>query len=82
MQLSGPREDAMAYADWVKADERFSPTYIQVSPSPRGHAFPRLKLRYKPSLVQVRYFCNPGTFDISFLIMPRWEAFFSIRNSF
>lgn len=52
-QLSGPKEDAMAYAEWVKADERFAPTYIQVSPSPRGHAFPRLRLRYKPSLVQV-----------------------------
>lgn len=56
MQLSGPREDAIAYANWVKEDERFSPTYIQVSPSPRGHAFPRLKLRYKPSLVQVSKF--------------------------
>jgi predicted sulfurtransferase len=53
VQFSGPREDAMAYANWVKEDERFSPTYIQVSPSPRGHAFPRLRLRYKPSLVQV-----------------------------
>uniref|UniRef100_A0A7I4BHF6 Rhodanese domain-containing protein n=1 Tax=Physcomitrium patens TaxID=3218 RepID=A0A7I4BHF6_PHYPA len=52
-QLSGPRKDAMDYANWVKEDERFAPTYIQVSPSPRGHAFPRLKLRYKPSLVQV-----------------------------
>jgi len=26
---------------------------VQTSPALAGHAFPRLKLRYKPSLVQV-----------------------------
>ena len=67
MQFSGPREDAMAYANWVKEDERFSPTYIQVSPSPRGHAFPRLKLRYKPSLVQVsKIYYLSDAFDVTF----------------
>lgn len=52
-QYSGPQEDVMAYAEWVKEDPRFSSLYVQVSPSFGGHAFPRLKLRYKPSLVQV-----------------------------
>lgn len=32
---------------------------VQTSPALTGHAFPRLKLRYKPSLVQVR---NPSCF--------------------
>jgi hypothetical protein len=54
VQLSGPRVDAMAYAEWVKKDPRFSSIFIQVSPCLHHHAFPRLKLRYKPSLVQVR----------------------------
>jgi hypothetical protein len=44
----------MAYAEWVKKDPRFSSIFIQVSPCLHHHAFPRLKLRYKPSLVQVR----------------------------
>jgi hypothetical protein len=43
----------MAYAEWVKKDPRFSSIFIQVSPCLHHHAFPRLKLRYKPSLVQV-----------------------------
>lgn len=30
---------------------------VQTSPAVTGHAFPRLKLRYKPSLVQVCYPC-------------------------
>lgn len=54
VQLSGPQVDAMAYAEWVKKDLRFSSIFIQVSPCLHHHAFPRLKLRYKPSLVQVR----------------------------
>lgn len=49
---SGPAEDALAYAEWLKHDERFSDILVQTSPSLYGHAFPRLKLRYKPSLVQ------------------------------
>ncbi|XP_014753723.1 rhodanese-like domain-containing protein 8, chloroplastic isoform X2 [Brachypodium distachyon] len=52
-QYSGPRKDAMAYADWLRRDHRFSDILVQVSPAPCGHAFPRLKLRYKPSLVQL-----------------------------
>ncbi|XP_037466269.1 rhodanese-like domain-containing protein 8, chloroplastic isoform X1 [Triticum dicoccoides] len=52
-QYSGPRKDAMAYADWVRKDRRFSDILIQISPALSGHAFPRLKLRYKQSLVQL-----------------------------
>ncbi|XP_078440686.1 rhodanese/Cell cycle control phosphatase superfamily protein [Wolffia australiana] len=52
-QYSGPRVDAMAYVDWVKQDHRFCDVLVQISPSPAGHAFPRLRLRYKPSLVQL-----------------------------
>jgi len=51
--LSGPHKDAVAYADWVKEHHRFSDMLVQTSPSVTGHAFPRLKLRYKPSLVQL-----------------------------
>ncbi|KAH7289183.1 hypothetical protein KP509_31G062300 [Ceratopteris richardii] len=52
-QYSGPYDDVVAYANWVKEDARFASLYTQISPSFDGHAFPRLKLRYKPSLVQV-----------------------------
>ncbi|MQM07325.1 hypothetical protein Taro_040165, partial [Colocasia esculenta] len=51
-QYSGLREDALAYAEWLKEDDRFSGILIQISPTLRGHAFPRLKLRYKPSLLE------------------------------
>ncbi|XP_022144428.1 rhodanese-like domain-containing protein 8, chloroplastic [Momordica charantia] len=52
-QYSGPLKDALAYANWLREDPRFSDILIQVSPSINGHAFPKLKLRYKPSLVQL-----------------------------
>ncbi|KAF8708859.1 hypothetical protein HU200_030251 [Digitaria exilis] len=52
-QYSGPRKDAVAYADWVKMDHRFCDMLVQTSPALTGHAFPRLKLRYKPALVQL-----------------------------
>ncbi|VFQ83986.1 unnamed protein product [Cuscuta campestris] len=53
-QYSGPKKDALAYVDFVKEDQRFSDILVQTSPSLYGcHVFPRLKLRYKPSLVQV-----------------------------
>lgn len=51
-QFSGPSRDALAYVEWLREDHRFPNILIQMSPSPIGHAFPRLKLRYKPSLVQ------------------------------
>lgn len=52
MQYSGPSKDALEYVRWVREDLRFSDILVQISPAPNGHAFPRLKLRYKPSLVQ------------------------------
>ncbi|XP_010277321.1 PREDICTED: rhodanese-like domain-containing protein 8, chloroplastic isoform X3 [Nelumbo nucifera] len=52
-QYSGPSRDALAYIDWLKEDKRFSDILVQISPALNGHAFPRLKLRYKPSLVQL-----------------------------
>lgn len=53
-QLSGPGEEALQYAKWVEDQPPFRGMYLQVSPAPAGHAFPRLNLRYKPSLVQVQ----------------------------
>ncbi|GJP36018.1 hypothetical protein CLOM_g20559 [Closterium sp. NIES-68] len=52
-QLSGPASHVLEYADWVRSDPRFALVPLQLSPSPIGHAFPRLRLRYKPALVQV-----------------------------
>ncbi|KAM0061626.1 putative Rhodanese-like domain, rhodanase, Rhodanese-like domain superfamily [Helianthus debilis subsp. tardiflorus] len=52
-QYSGSSEDALAYASWIKKDERFKDILVQVSSPVQRHAFPRLKLRYKPSLVQM-----------------------------
>ncbi|XVF53690.1 hypothetical protein PTKIN_Ptkin05aG0119000 [Pterospermum kingtungense] len=52
-QYSGPSRDAFAYVEWLKEDERFSDILVQTSPALNGHAFPKLKLRYKPSLVQL-----------------------------
>ncbi|KAK6153229.1 hypothetical protein DH2020_012868 [Rehmannia glutinosa] len=54
-QYSGPSKDALAYVEWVKEDHRFSDILVQISPAINGHAFPKLKLRYKPSLVQASY---------------------------
>ncbi|XP_021714731.1 rhodanese-like domain-containing protein 8, chloroplastic [Chenopodium quinoa] len=50
-QFSGPSKDAMSYVKWLRDDQRFTDILVQISPS-SGHAFPRLKMRYKPSLVQ------------------------------
>ncbi|XP_016449400.1 rhodanese-like domain-containing protein 8, chloroplastic isoform X3 [Nicotiana tabacum] len=52
-QYSGPKKDALAYVSWVREDLRFSDVLVQISPASNGHTFPRLKLRYKPSLVQL-----------------------------
>ncbi|XP_028779443.1 rhodanese-like domain-containing protein 8, chloroplastic [Neltuma alba] len=52
-QYSGPSKNALAYVEWLRQDDRFSDILVQISPSLKGHAFPRLKLRYKPSLVQL-----------------------------
>ncbi|OEL19298.1 Rhodanese-like domain-containing protein 8, chloroplastic [Dichanthelium oligosanthes] len=68
-QYSGPRKDAVAYADWVKKDHRFCDMLVQTSPALTGHAFPRLKLRYKPSLVQF----EGGRLDLP-LLDPKMRA--------
>ncbi|KAJ9546067.1 hypothetical protein OSB04_025774 [Centaurea solstitialis] len=51
-QYSGPSEDALAYVSWLKEDERFRDILVQISSPIHRHAFPRLKLRYKPSLME------------------------------
>lgn len=53
LMLSGPSKDALAYVEWLREDFRFSDILVQISPALNGHAFPKLKLRYKPSLVQL-----------------------------
>lgn len=52
-QYSGPSKDALLYVEWLREDDRFSHMLVQISPALNGHAFPKLKLRYKPSLVQL-----------------------------
>ncbi|WCJ34755.1 tRNA uridine(34) hydroxylase [Euphorbia peplus] len=52
-QFSGPSKHALSYVEWLKEDSRFSDILVQISPACNGHAFPKLKLRYKPSLVQL-----------------------------
>ncbi|KAM3702965.1 hypothetical protein ACJW31_04G062400 [Castanea mollissima] len=52
-QYSGPAKDALLYVEWLREDDRFSDMLVQISQAINGHAFPKLKLRYKPSLVQL-----------------------------
>lgn len=52
-QYSGPPKDALAYVKWLREDHKFWNILFQISPALNGHAFPRLKLHYKPSLVQL-----------------------------
>lgn len=47
------------YINMVHAKMQVSDILVQVSPALTGHAFPRLKLWYKQSLVQV---CNACSF--------------------
>ncbi|KAL3724924.1 hypothetical protein ACJRO7_030003 [Eucalyptus globulus] len=51
-QYSGPLADARSYFEWLREDDRFSDILIQISPALSGHAFPKLKVQFKP-LVQV-----------------------------
>lgn len=86
MQYSGPSNEALSYVDWLRKDDRFFDILVQISPAPSGHAFPRLKLRYKPSLVQVSYMLLslfPSLYRISFdlLMSFSWiQAVFSIKK--
>ncbi|KAL3618103.1 Rhodanese-like domain-containing protein 8, chloroplastic [Castilleja foliolosa] len=68
-QYSGPSKDALAYVEWVKQDHKFSDILVQISPAINGHAFPKLKLRYKPSLVQL----EEGTSHLA-LVDPSMRA--------
>ncbi|KAK4844893.1 hypothetical protein QYF36_025763 [Acer negundo] len=52
-QYSGPSKDALAYVEWLREDEKLFDVLVQISRAQNGHAFPKLKLRYKPSLVQL-----------------------------
>jgi hypothetical protein len=54
-QYSGPSKDALAYVEWLKGDDRFSDLLVQMSPAMNRHAFPKLKLQNKPSLVQASH---------------------------
>ncbi|XP_030541189.2 rhodanese-like domain-containing protein 8, chloroplastic isoform X2 [Rhodamnia argentea] len=51
-QYSGPLADARSYFKWLREDDRFSDILIQISPALSRHAFPKLKVQFKP-LVQV-----------------------------
>ncbi|KAF8014612.1 hypothetical protein BT93_H0430 [Corymbia citriodora subsp. variegata] len=51
-QYSGPLADARSYFEWLREDDRFSDILVQISPALSGHAFPKLKVQFKP-LVQV-----------------------------
>lgn len=66
---SGPRKDALSYVEWLKGNHRFFDILAQTSSALNGHAFPRLKLRYKPSLVQI----EGGTSHLS-LLEPSMRA--------
>lgn len=55
VQYSGPSKDALSYVEWLKEDERYFDILVQVSPALYGHAFPKLKVQFKP-LVQVAVF--------------------------
>ncbi|KAI8528584.1 hypothetical protein RHMOL_Rhmol12G0159300 [Rhododendron molle] len=74
LQFSGPLKDALAYVKWLREDHRFSGVLFQVSPALGGHAFPRLKLRYKPSLVQASYIQLEGGISHLPLIDPPMRA--------
>ncbi|PPD75011.1 hypothetical protein GOBAR_DD28053 [Gossypium barbadense] len=52
IKYSGPSKHSFAYVEWLKEDDRDLDILVQTSPAFNGHAFPKLKLRYKPSLVQ------------------------------
>ncbi|KAG5522475.1 hypothetical protein RHGRI_034600 [Rhododendron griersonianum] len=69
-RFSGLLKDALAYVKWLREDHRFSGVLFQVSPALGGHAFPRLKLRYKPSLVQASYILEGGISHLPLIDPP------------
>ncbi|CAD7698986.1 unnamed protein product [Ostreobium quekettii] len=52
-QLSGLVEDATDYARWVEGQDLFKGLRWSQEPC-SGHQFPRLRLQYKPNLVQLK----------------------------
>eukprot|EP00899_Mesostigma_viride_P027965 jgi/Mesvir1/8353/Mv12613-RA.1 len=52
-QLSGRMDHARAYTEWLLADPRYAGMRVQTSGGLQKHAFPRLKLRYKPNLISL-----------------------------
>ena len=70
LQYNGPSRDAFVYVEWLKEDENFADILVQTSPALNGHAFPKLKLRDKPSFVQVsKMFMCLSVFCIFVLIL-------------
>jgi predicted sulfurtransferase len=52
-QFSGPKEDALAYTNWVAAQPEFRDlTWRAYSVS--KHTFPKLRLKYRPNLISLK----------------------------
>lgn len=51
-QYSGPREDAVAYADWVAQQAPFEGLHWTAE-DVQGHQFPKLRLKLRQNLVQL-----------------------------
>lgn len=85
-QYSGPSRDAVAYVEWIRADDKFANMLVQICAAPTGHAFPKLKLRYKPSLVQLEGgICHLPLLDPSMRATPlapsQWRKRLDAVNS-
>ncbi|PNW83046.1 hypothetical protein CHLRE_06g304600v5 [Chlamydomonas reinhardtii] len=52
-QYGGTLEHCTAYVEWVKQQPGFQNLRYTVWPSPEGHAFPKLRLKYKPNLISL-----------------------------
>ena len=51
-QYSGPREDAVVYADWVAQQAPFEGLHWTAE-DVQGHQFPKLRLKLRQNLVQL-----------------------------
>ncbi|KAJ9508204.1 hypothetical protein QJQ45_021529, partial [Haematococcus lacustris] len=52
-QYGGPRDHALCCLAWLQAQPLWQGLRYSVWPSPGGHAFPRLRLQYKPNLISL-----------------------------
>ncbi|KAL6758985.1 hypothetical protein V8C86DRAFT_2582898 [Haematococcus lacustris] len=52
-QYGGPRDHALRCLAWLQAQPLWQGLRYSVWPSPGGHAFPRLRLQYKPNLISL-----------------------------